>query len=105
MGRPVTVTISHELGKDEARQRLREGFGRLKSEMTGGMMFKFKEEWPTEDRLVFNAKGLGQNISGVIDIFPAHVRIEVVLPGLLASVAEIITGKLEKQGQILLEKK
>ncbi len=105
MARPVTVTIPHDLGKDEARKRLREGFDKLKGQMTGGMMFKFAEEWPTEDRLDFTAKGLGQNIAGQIDVFPQHVRIEVMLPGLLASIAEIITGKVEKEGRLLLEKK
>ncbi len=105
MARPVTVTIPHDLGKDEARKRLREGFGRLKGQMTGGMMFKFTEEWPSEDRLDFAAKGLGQNITGRIDVFPQHVRIEVMLPGVLASIAEIITGKVEKEGRLLLEKK
>lgn len=105
MSRPVTVTISHDLGKDEARRRVRDGFDKLKSQMTGGMMFKFVEDWVDEDTLTFNAKGLGQNITGQIDIFPQHVRIEVTLPGLLATIAETITGKVEQQGKLLLEKK
>ncbi|WP_425408896.1 polyhydroxyalkanoic acid system family protein [Hyphococcus sp.] len=105
MARPVTVTVSHELGADEARKRVREGFGRLKGAMSGGMMFKFTEEWTSEDRLSFTARGLGQTITGTIDIFPQHVRIEAMLPGLLAAVAETITGKVEREGQILLEKK
>ena len=105
MARPVTMTIPHELGKDAARQRIVDGFDKLKSQMTGGMMFKFTEEWTSEDRLEFRAKGLGQNITGQIDIFPQHVRIEATLPGLLASLAEIITGKIEQEGRLLLEKK
>ncbi len=105
MPRPVTVTIAHELGKDEARKRVREGFDKLKTQMTGGMMFKFSEDWSGEDTLTFNAKGLGQDISGQIDIFPQHVRIEVVLPSLLAAIAETITGKVEKEGRLLLENK
>lgn len=105
MARPVTVTISHELGKEGARKRIREGFDKLKGQMTGGMMFKFTEEWTSEDALSFGATGLGQNITGKIDVFPEHVRIEVVLPGLLATVAEVITGKVEKEGRLLLEKK
>ncbi len=105
MARPVTVTISHELGLDGARKRIIDGFDKLKSQITGGMMFTFSEEWPTEDTLKFAAKGLGQNITGSIDIFPQHVRIEVVLPGILASVAEVITGKVEKEGRLLLENK
>lgn len=105
MPRPVTVTISHDLGKDEARSRIQQGFGKLKSQMTGGMMFSFTEEWRNKDTLEFSAKGLGQNIFGQIDIFPQHVRIEVTLPSLLASIAETITGKMEKEGKLLLEKR
>ncbi len=105
MARPVTVTISHELGKDEARQRVRDGFDKLKNAMTGGMMFNFSEEWTSEDTLSFTAKGLGQNITGTVDIFPEHVRITATLPGLLASLAETVAGRVEKQGKLLLEHK
>ncbi|MEZ5897477.1 MAG: polyhydroxyalkanoic acid system family protein [Parvularculaceae bacterium] len=105
MARPVTVTLSHDLGVEEARKRIRESFGKLKTAMTGGMMFKFTETWESEDKLTFTARGLGQTITGVIDVFPQHVRIEAVLPGLLASLAETVTGKLEKEATILLEKK
>ncbi len=105
MSRPVTVTLSHDLGVVEARRRLHEGFGRIKSSLSGGMMFAFDEDWTTEDQLRFKAKGLGQTIDGVIDVFPQHVRIQATLPGILASLAEIITGKLEKEGTLLLEKK
>ena len=105
MARPVTITISHNLGKEEARTRVRDGFDQLKNAMTGGMMFKFAEEWTSEDTLTFTAKGLGQNITGAVDIFPAHVRITATLPGLLASLAETVAGKVEKEGKLLLEQK
>ena len=105
MPRPVTITISHDLGADEARNRVRDGFAKLQGQLTGGMMFKFTEEWTQENTLSFTAKGLGQNITGQIDIFPQHVRIDAVLPSLLATIAETITGRVEKQGKLLLEKK
>ena len=105
MARPVTITLSHDLGLEEARNRVRNGFGKLKGQMTGGMMFKFSEEWTSEDTLRFTARGLGQNITGQIDIFPQHVRIEATLPSLLATIAETITGNIEKEGRLLLEKK
>lgn len=105
MARPVTVTISHELGKDEAKTRVREGFDKLKGAMTGGMLFKFTQEWTSEDTLSFTAKGMGQDIVGTIDIFPQHVRITATLPGLLASLAETVAGRVEKQGKLLLEHK
>jgi hypothetical protein len=105
MPRAVTVTISHDLGSEEARRRLREGFGRIKSTLSGGMMFAFDEDWTGDDQMRFTAKALGQTIVGVIDVFPHHVRIEATLPNFLATFAEIITGKLQKEGKLLLEKK
>ena len=105
MPRDVTVTLSHDLGKEGARQRIKEGSAKLQSQLGGGLAMRFTETWTSDDQLTFEAKGLGQHITGKIDIFPVHVRIEATLPILLASVAEIITGKLEKEGTLLLEKK
>lgn len=105
MPRQVTVTLSHDLGVEEARRRLRDGFGKLKTSLSGGMMFAFDESWTSDNQLRFDARGLGQSIAGVIDIFPQHVRIEATLPNVLAALAEIITGKLQKEGALLLEKK
>lgn len=105
MARPVTVTISHDLGKEEARRRITEGFSKLGGAMSGGAFLSFSQEWTGGDQLSFAAKGLGQNITGKVDIFPQHVRIEATLPGLLATIAETITGRMEKEGRLLLEKK
>ncbi len=105
MSRPVTVTLKHDLGAVEASRRLKSGFDRIRQSLSGGMMFRFEENWASETSLQFTAKGLGQTIDGAVDVFPQHVRIEATLPGLLASLAEIIAGRVEKEGQILLEKK
>jgi hypothetical protein len=105
MSRPVTVTISHDLGKDEAKRRIAEGFSKLHKGLTGGMLFKFSEEWSAPDQMSFTARGFGQNIVGKIDVFPQHVRIEAMLPGLLATIAETVAGQVEKEGRLLLEKK
>lgn len=105
MARPVTITISHDLGKDEARKRINEGFGKLKGALGGGMLFSFAENWTSDDQLSFTAKGFGQNIVGKIDVFPQHIRIEAMLPGVLASIAETVAGRVEKEGKLLLEKK
>lgn len=105
MSRLVTITLTHDVGKAEAKKRIDEGFERLKSALGGGLVLSFTREWRGEDRLAFTAKGLGQNINGHIDVFPGHVRIEAMLPGLLAGIAEAIAGKVEKEGKLLLEKK
>jgi len=105
MARAVTIMLKHDLGADEAARRLREGFGRIRTSLSGGMMFHFEESWASDTALRFTARGLGQTITGAIDVFPQHVRIEASLPALLASLAEIIAGRVEKEGQILLDKK
>lgn len=105
MARLVTITLQHDVGKDEARRRLIEGFDKIKGALGGGLVLGFTQEWISADRLAFTAKGLGQAISGHVDVFPSHVRIEAMLPGFLASIAEAIAGKVEKEGKLLLEKK
>ncbi|MEO0399589.1 MAG: polyhydroxyalkanoic acid system family protein [Pseudomonadota bacterium] len=108
MPRTVTVTLSHDLGKDAARARVEEGARQIIGALGGGVsarLFKVHQEWTGEDQLSFNAKGLGKTIDGTIDVFPAHVRIEATLPNVLAALAELITGRVEKEGRLLLEKR
>jgi putative polyhydroxyalkanoate system protein len=106
VARPVTVNIPHKLGKPEARRRIEEGFGRLRQQMTSGIagMITFQERWEG-DRLHFEGSGLGQKMTGRLDVLPDLVRVEVDLPEILAAMADLITGRLQKEGQKLLEKK
>ncbi|REK12334.1 MAG: hypothetical protein DWQ37_12280 [Planctomycetota bacterium] len=103
MARPIAVTIPHDLGKDEARRRIDEGFGKLQSQMAGGMLglVSFEQHWDG-DRLNFTGAGLAQTIRGRIDILPESVRLEVDLPELLAALADRITGRLQQETQKLL---
>lgn len=103
MSKPITVTIPHELGRAEARRRIEEGFGRFASQM-GGAAGALTKSWEG-DRLDFSLTAMGQAISGVIDVAESAVRLEVVLPNLLAMVAGKLKGRLQKEGQTLLEKK
>ncbi len=105
MARPVTIMLKHDLGVVEASRRLREGWDNIRGNLAGGMMFRFEETWVSDTTLHYTAKGLGQTITGTVDVFPQHVRIEATLPGILASLAEIIAGRVEKEATILLEKK
>jgi putative polyhydroxyalkanoate system protein len=106
MGRPVTVNIPHTLGKDEARRRIEDGFTNMQRQMTGGMvgMVSFQQHWEG-DRLNFEGSGLGQKISGRLDVLAESVQIQVDLPEMLAAIADRITGKLRTETQKLLEKK
>jgi hypothetical protein len=106
MGRPVRVNLPHSLGKDEARQRIEQGFGRMRQQMTGGLsaMLAFQERWEG-DRLHFEATSLGQKLAGRLDVRADDVEIEVDLPEILAAIADRIKDKLKQEGQKLLEKR
>jgi hypothetical protein len=106
MGRPIEVSIPHALGKDEAQRRIQNGFGSLRSHMTGGIggLLSFQERWEG-DRLTFEGGALGQKIRGHVDVLADSVRIQLDLPEMLAAIADRISGTLKKEGQKLLEKK
>ncbi len=101
MAAPLTVTISHELGKAEARARVEGGFGRLKQQMAGVGVMNLAQKWEG-DRLAFSAQMLGQTFRGRLDVGEKDIRIEVDLPAFLGNIADKIAGKLKKEGQILL---
>jgi hypothetical protein len=102
----VTVNIPHSLGKDEARRRIEEGFGRMRQQMTGGFgaLVAVNERWEG-DRLHFEGGGMGQKLTGRLDVLADSVRLEVDLPEILAAIADKIAGRLKTEGQKLLEKR
>lgn len=105
MARAVTVRVPHELGKAEARRRIAEGFGSIEDQLAGSAVrMRFTERWEG-DRMHFSGGTFGQKVSGHVDVGEHEVLVEVVLPTLLAALAETVKGKLERQGTRLLEKK
>lgn len=106
MGRPISINIPHALGKDEARRRIDEGFGRLSQQMSGGIggMVAFQQHWQN-DRLQFEATSLGQKVSGRLDVLPDSVHLELDLPEFLALIADRIKSRLVSETKLLLEKK
>lgn len=104
MKRPVTITISHSLGREAARQRLQSGIGKVRDKLGGFGMQLVEENWQG-DTLQFSVAALGQTVSGKIEVEDALVRVEVMLPLMLAIFAEKLKLGVEKQAQILLEHK
>lgn len=109
MARPVSVTIPHSLGKDEARRRIEEGFGKMRQQMASGLgpmgsMLSFQDRWEG-DRLSFEGGAMGQKVTGRLDVQPDSVDIQLDLPEMLAALADKLIGKLKNEGQKLLEKK
>jgi hypothetical protein len=102
MTKPLVVNIPHNLGKEEAVRRLKSGMSNARSSF-GGLTI-VEEAW-IGDHLDLNMSVLNQKASGAIDVADDHVRIEVQLPWLLAQIAEKAKGMIQKQGQLMLEKK
>lgn len=103
MAKPVVVNLPHSLGRAEAHRRLESGFVRIREQIAGKAM-AVEEEWEG-DRLHFRMSGLGQSISGRLDVLDDAVRIEVDLPWLLATIADKVRGRIAKEGKLLLERK
>lgn len=104
MSRPVSITVSHSLGRDAARERLRRGVETIRSRLQDLRMELVEERWDG-DSLNFGVSALGYTVRGKLDVEETLVRIEVMLPWLLASFAERLRSKIEHQGQILLDHK
>jgi hypothetical protein len=105
VSRPVIVNVPHNLGREEARRRIENGFGQLQQQLTGGMgMVSCQQRWEA-NRLHFEASALGQKMSGRLDVKDDALSIEVDLPEILAALADRIAGKLKETSGKLLEKK
>jgi putative polyhydroxyalkanoate system protein len=103
MAQPLTVTIPHQLGRAEARQRIDAGLSQFIGQI-GSMAQNYRQSW-TGDRMDFQATVMGQTLSGAIHILDDAARVELILPGLLGLMAGKIKGRLQQEGQLLLGKK
>ena len=103
MSKSVVVSVPHRLGKEEAVRRLKSGLKRTESSF-GGHFAVLEENW-SGDHLDLRIAMLGHPTGGKIDVAEDHIRIEVELPWLLAMVAEKAKALIQREGQLLLEKK
>jgi hypothetical protein len=104
MTRPVRTHIPHDLGKEEARRRLSDGFAKIETQL-GATLFgvvAFQNRWEG-DQLFFEGGALGQKITGRLEVLPNSVLLEIDLPGVLAFVANRFLAKMNKETQVLLE--
>ncbi len=103
MNESLTVIIPHRLGRDEAVRRLKSGLAGLRNAF-GEKLDAVEESW-TENHLAFRAGILGQDVTGTIDVGEQNVRLDVVLPWLLAKLAAKAKALIERQGRLMLETK
>lgn len=103
MGKSVTITVSHELGREAALARLRHGVDRVRDRL-GLLKMQLVEETWADNALSFGVAALGYTVRGTLTVEEDLVRVEMTLPWLLAAFAEKLKLGVEKQGAILLEK-
>ncbi len=100
---PLTVSIPHKLGKDEAVRRIQGGAGTLREKFSSQVSI-LEETW-TNEHLQFKVAAMGQQASGTIDVADDVVHLALELPYLLHIAAAKIKDLIQKQGNLLLEKK
>ncbi len=100
MPREVRLTIPHNLGEEEATHRIRDGLERLRIDY-GTYLSTAHAAW-NENRADVEIGAFGQSITGTIDVAPDVVNIVIVLPLLLASLAERARHFLESKGADML---
>jgi len=103
MNAPLTVSVPHRLGKEEAVRRLKGGMSHMASKL--GALVTIEQEVWSGDTLTFRMRGFGQSAAGTIAVFEDSIRIDVMLPWLLAKVGERLLPALKKETTLLLEKK
>jgi hypothetical protein len=90
------------LGKEEARNRLMNGVDKIERHIPGGA--KVDSRWQ-DDRMTMKVVTMGQELSTTIDVFETHVRLEVLLPPMLAFFGKQIENVVRKQTAEMLEDK
>ena len=103
MSEPIVVSVPHKLGQAEAVARLKRGLATVRTDYSRFMTID-EETW-ADNTLSFRVRAMGQTCAGTIEVHEADARLEVVLPWLLAKVAERIVPAIKKEGTLLLEKK
>lgn len=98
---PLVVTISHRLGRDEAKRRIEKGLGAIRGEIARHVK-EVDYAWDGY-RLDFLVSAMLQRITGRLEVYEEFVKVELALPRLLHLLARRITGRIEQRGAALLE--
>jgi hypothetical protein len=98
---PITVTISHRLGREDAKRRIDQGLAAIRGEIAP---YVKSLDYAWEDyRLDFRVLAMMQTITGRIEVYDDFVKIELGLPRLLHLLARTIKGRIENHAATLLE--
>jgi putative polyhydroxyalkanoate system protein len=97
----LTVSVPHQLSRTEARRRILEGVEQLQARH-GSALSRLEQRW-TGDTLDFTVTALGQTLTGQVFVEEKEVRLEVVLPWMLAVLAGALKPQIEQKARKWLE--
>ena len=98
---PITVTISHKLGRDGAKRRIDDSLAQIRAEVAPYV--KTLDYTWHDYTLDFRVVALMQTITGRIEVYEDFVRIDLELPRLLQVIARTIQGQIQNRAAALLE--
>jgi hypothetical protein len=102
MAQPLLVSIPHRLGRLEARRRLDNGIGRLRSELNT-LLSGLDYHWEG-DTLNFVGSAMWQRITGRIEVLDDIVRVEIDLPWIMQLLRDTVAKQVRGRGVAMLEK-
>ena len=102
MAEPLVITISHRLGRAEAKRRIAAGTDQIRAAVRP-YVNTLDLGWEG-DRLLFHVSALRQRIEGAIEVEDDIVRIEIIAPLLLRLFAGRVAGRIRREGVRLLGK-
>ena len=100
----MRVPISHTLGKDEVRSRLKARSHEIADAIPGGMA-EVSTSWPSDDCMALDINAMGNLTRARVLIEDTQVVFEIDLPPALSFIEPIVAGAIRKKGQKLLAPK
>jgi hypothetical protein len=100
MGKTIKVRISHQLGAEEAKQRIERGLERVRSQFASHLS-KAEMQW-TGPHADLEIGFRGQSVRAGLDVAADHVMVSVDLPWLLAPLATAAEKFLTRTGEDVL---
>ena len=103
MSKPVVVTIPHNLGREEAARRLREGLAGVEARFAG--IFRSRAALDRRPSRLPRRRHQARMSAACSMSGPDTITLSVELPWALAVLAEKAKGLIARQGHLMLEKK
>ena len=100
----MRVPISHTLGKDEVRSRLKARSHEI-ADAIPGRMAEVSTSWPSDDCMALDINAMGNLTRAKVLIEDTQVVFEIDLPPALSFIEPIVAGAIRKKGQKLLAPK